>query len=119
MTPGGWALCALAALLISNRLVLRHALRGPLNWLYWGVQGCNLASIVFLLAVGMPGLPRETRIMDWALALLLVWHIAENHLRRAALRSAAEFRALLRAEERRAAKIAGQEERPEEPTGSP
>jgi hypothetical protein len=122
LTPGGWAVCTLALLLIGNRLVLRHAVRGPLSWLYWSIQGCNLASIVFLIAVGLPGLPRETRIMDWAVALLFLWHIAENHLRRQAILGAEEFRSLLRAEEQRAAEAREQREDgpgPDDPTDPP
>jgi len=106
MSLGGAALCALAILLIANRLVLKHALGGPFRWLYWIVQALDLAAVGGLVVWGMPGMPRETRVMDVAIALLMLWHVVENHMRRSAVVGTAEFRRLMREEEREAARIA-------------
>lgn len=76
------AFVALVALLALNRLVV--AVAGSIRWrvLHWTVQVLNLAGAVYLVVLGLPGLPPGLRIIDWFVALLFLFHVVENHVRR-------------------------------------
>jgi len=69
-------------LLAINRLVLALLGSGAPRGLFWAVQLLNLAASIFLILFGLPGMPPGLRMIDYFIALLFVWHIVENNMRR-------------------------------------
>ena len=82
MDQGTYAFLGLVALLAINRLVLTLLGSGVPRGLFWAVQLLNLAASIFLILFGLPGMPPGLRMIDYFIALLFVWHIVENNVRR-------------------------------------
>lgn len=86
---GAAGVVALVGLLALNRLIVALAGNNAWRWLFWTVQLTNLAAAIFLLTVGLPGLPEGLWVVNWFIGLLFVWHIVLNNARRVRLVRAA------------------------------
>jgi len=72
-------LLLVAALLGINNLIFHLPKWEQRRGLFWFLQLLNLAVIIALLTVGIPGFGGATRAINWVLALLLVLHIVGNN----------------------------------------
>ena len=70
---------AVAALLGVNNLLFKIPRWHTRRAVFWALQLTNLATIVGLLAVGIPGFSGATKAINWVLGLLLVMHIVSNN----------------------------------------
>ncbi len=82
MSDGTLGFVGLIAMLAINRLVLSLAGYGTLRSVFWTIQLLNLASAIFLIVWGLPGLPPGLWLVNWFIALLFMWHIIENNGKR-------------------------------------
>lgn len=74
-------LLLVAALLGINNLIFHLPNWDQRRGLFWFLQLLNLAVIVALLTVGIPGFAGATKAVNWVLALLLILHIVGNNAR--------------------------------------
>lgn len=72
-------LCAVAALLGFNNLLFKIPRWHAKRLAFWALQTLNLATIVALLAIGIPGFSGATTAINWVLGLLLVMHVVSNN----------------------------------------
>jgi hypothetical protein len=72
-------LFAVVALLGVNNIVFRMPgwERRPI--VFWGLQLFNMATIVYLLAFGIPGFSGVTTAINWVLGLLFILHVVTNN----------------------------------------
>ena len=70
---------AVAALLGFNNLLFKIPKWHTRRAAFWTLQIVNLAAIVGLLAIGIPGFSGATKAINWVLGLLLVMHIVSNN----------------------------------------
>ena len=63
-------LCAVAALLGFNNLLFKIPRWHTKRLAFWALQTLNLATIVALLAIGIPGFSGATTAINWVLGLL-------------------------------------------------
>lgn len=74
-------LFAVIALLGFNNLVFRVPGWERMRLLFFGVQLLNMATLVFLLAIGIPGFGEATITVNWVIGLLFMVHILTNNSR--------------------------------------
>ncbi len=88
MDLGTTLLLVVAALLGINHMLLRLPGWEYRNGLFWTVQFTNLAAVVLLLAIGLPGFGDASIAVNWVLGLLFILHIVTNNGRLVAARTA-------------------------------
>ena len=71
-------LIAIVVILTLNYALVRVPGWERRGFVYWFVQGTNVAAVAYLVVVGMPDLQR---VADFFLALLFVYHVIQNELR--------------------------------------
>ena len=74
-------LLLVAALLGINNLIFHLPKWEQRRGLFWFLQLLNLAVVIALLAVGIPGFAGATKAINWVLGLLLILHIVGNNAR--------------------------------------
>jgi Na+-driven multidrug efflux pump len=74
-------LFAVIALLGVNNLVFRAPGWERMRLLFLGVQLLNMATLVFLLTIGIPGFGEATVTVNWVIGLLFMVHILTNNSR--------------------------------------
>lgn len=79
MDLGTTLILVVAALLGINHFVFRIPGWEHRTVVFWGVQFTNLAAVVLLLAIGIPGFAGATHAINWVLGLLFILHIVTNN----------------------------------------
>ena len=74
-------LFAVIALLGVNNLAFRLPGWERMRLLFFGVQLLNMATLIFLLAIGIPGFGEATITVNWVIGLLFMVHILTNNSR--------------------------------------
>ncbi len=87
MDIGTTLILVVAALLGINHLVFRLPGWEHRSLVFWGVQFTNLAAVILLLAIGIPGFSGATHAINWVLGLLFILHIVTNNGRLVAART--------------------------------
>lgn len=72
-------LVAMIVILGLNQALIRFSLFARVPALFWVVQAMNLAVIVGVLIVGIPGLTGSAKLANWILALVLGLHTVQNY----------------------------------------
>ena len=72
-------ICAVAALLGFNNLLFKIPGWERKRVFFWLLQAVNIATIIGLMAVGIPGFAGATHAINWVLGLLLVMHVVTNN----------------------------------------
>ena len=81
MDTGDAVLLGLVAVLAANHVVVRLPGWERRGWIFWLIQIANLASTVYLVGVGIPGLTGDIRIFNYVLALLFTFRTVQNNRR--------------------------------------
>jgi len=89
MDIGTTLILIVAALLGVNHMLLRLPQWENRLGIFWTVQFTNLAAVILLLAIGIPGFSGATHAINWVLGLLFILHIVTNNGRLVAARSGA------------------------------
>ncbi len=83
-----WEAVVLSLVLLGNRVALRLSHRRVA--IFWSIQAINLGCIGYVLGVGIGGM-EDHAIVNWVVAALLVFHIAQNFSLRSRSRLADEM----------------------------
>ena len=120
MTDGDRIVAGVMVVLGFNHLLFRFPGWDQRRALFWGVQAVEAAGAVAAVAL-LPSLNPQTRMLNWVLGLLLVYHVLTNHFRLQRAARAREHHARMaeerRQERREAAEAALPAEDPPQPPG--
>lgn len=79
MTAGDWVLFGAVALVGANQLAGRMARNRKYRVPFWALQALNFAAALWLMLAGIPGLQGAVRVLNWVLALLVVFRFVQNN----------------------------------------
>ncbi len=88
MSSFPWEAVALSLVLLGNRVALRLSHRHVA--IFWMIQAINVGCMAYVLGVGINGM-EDHAIVNWVVAALLCFHIAQNFSIRSRSRLADEL----------------------------
>jgi hypothetical protein len=84
-TASTWSFFFVLGVIAANRMVVSSRLLGYTP-VYWSLQVLDVLGAAAVAVFGIPGFPPALKVLNYFVAFVFVFHLVENHTRRAALR---------------------------------